>query len=184
MSKYAVLKKVRDCIIQDDKERLKQLNPYLHSYWQDLHVSDGCICMEEKVAIPNALEDALIEDLHASHSGSWGMACMAQYCWWPYMNKDLFVRAIECKPCIAIGRNLKSIIPIKQYQAHKPCIVRNQEIQIDFARPINNKKDHEICVLTCIDRFSNYPSAEIFDNANASNIIKFLDNYIHIHGVP
>ena len=26
--------------------------------------------------------------------------------------------------------------------------------------------------------------AEIFDNANASNVIKILDNYIHIHGVP
>ena len=32
--------------------------------------------------------------------------------------------------------------------------------------------------------FPNTPSAEIFDNANASNVTKFLDNYIHIYGVP
>ena len=183
-SKDAVLKEVRDCIIRGDEERLKAFNPYLHSYWRDLHVTGGCVCMDEKVAIPNALKDALIEDLHASHPGSWGMVCMAQHCWWPYMNRDLLVKAIECKSCTAIGKNLKSVIPAKQFKAHTPCIVPNQEIQLDFARPINNEKEHEIYILTCIDRFSKYPSAELVDNANASNVIKILDNYVQIHGVP
>ena len=140
--------------------------------------------MEEKVAIPNALKDALIEDLHASHPGSWGMVCMAQHCWWPYINRDLLVKAIECKSCTAIGKNLKPVIPAKQFKAHTPCIVPNQEIQIDFAGPINNENEHEIFILKCIDRFSKYPSAEIFENANASNVIKFLDKYIHTKGVP
>ena len=183
-SKDAVLKEVRDCIIRGVEERLKALNPYLHSYWRDLHVTGGCVCMDEKVAIPNALKDALIDDLHASHPGSWGMICMAQHCWWPYMNRDLLVKAIECKSCTAIGKNLKSVIPAKQFKAHTPCINPNQEIQIDFAGPINNEKEHEIYILTCIDRFSKYPSAELVDNANASNVIKFLDKFIQIHGVP
>ena len=183
-SKDAVLKEVRDCIIRGDEERLKALNPYLHSYWRDLHVTGGCVCMDEKVAIPNALKDALTEDLHASHPGSWGMVCMAQHCWWPYMNRDLLVKAIECKSCTAIGKNLKSIIPAKKFKAHTPCIVPNQEIQIDFAGPMNTKKENEINILTCIDIFSKYPSAELVDNANASNVMKFLDNYIQIHGVP
>ena len=82
-SKDAVLKEVRDCIIRKAKERLKQLRPFLHSYWQHLHVSGGCVCRDEKVATLNALKDALIDDLHASHAGSWGMVCMAQHCWWP-----------------------------------------------------------------------------------------------------
>ena len=183
-SKDAVLKEVRDCIIRGDEERLKALNTYLHSYWRDLHVTGGCVCMDEKVAIPNALKDALIEDLHASHPGSWGMVCMAQHCWWPYMNRDLLVKAIECKSCTAIGKNIKSVFPAKQFKAHTPCIVPNQETQIDFAGPINNEKEHEIYILTCIDRFSKYPSTELVDNANASNVIKFSDNYIQIHGIP
>ena len=183
-SKDAALKEVRDCIIRGDEERLKPLNPYLHSYWRDLHVTGGCVCMDEKVANPNALKDALIDDLYASHPGSWGMVCMAQHCWWPYMNRDLLVKAIECKSCTAIGKNLKSVIPAKQFKAHTPCIVPNQEMQIDFAGPINNEKEHEIYILTCFDRFSKYPSAEFVDNANSSNVIKFSDNYIQIHGVP
>ena len=69
------------------------------------------------------------------------------------MNRDLLVRAIECKPCTAIGKNLKPTISAKQFQAHKPCI--NQEIQIDFAGPIINEKKNEIYILTCIVHFLN-----------------------------
>ena len=116
--------------------------------------------------------------------GQLGMVCMAQHFWWPYMNRDLLVKAIECKFCTAIGKNLKSVIPAKQFQEHTPCIVPNQEIQIDFAGPIINEKEHEDYILTCMDGFSKYPSAETFENANASNVIKSLDNYIHAHGVP
>ena len=140
-SKDAVLKEVRDCIINSDEEQLIALNPYLHSYWRDLHVSSGCVCMDEKVAIPNALKDALIENIHASYPVSWGMVCRAQLCWWPYKNRDLLVKAIECKSCNAIGKNLKSVIPAKQFKTHTPCIVPNQEIQIDFAGPIINEKN-------------------------------------------
>ena len=45
-------------------------------------------------------------------------------------------------------------------------------------------KVNDFNILTSIDRFSKYPSAANFDNANASNVIKFLDNFIQIHGVP
>ena len=100
--------------------------------------------MDEKVAIPNTLKDALIEDPHASHPGSWGMACMAQYCWWPYINRDLLVKATECKSCTAIVKNLKSVIPANQFKAHTPCIVPNQETKIDFAGPINNDMNIKI----------------------------------------
>ena len=73
-SKDAVNKEVQDCIIRSDEESLEQLNPYLHSYWRDLFVSSGCVCMDEKVAIPNALKETVLEDLHASHpwaAGEW-----------------------------------------------------------------------------------------------------------------
>ena len=140
--------------------------------------------MDEKVFSPDALKDILIGDLHAGHPGSWGTVSMAQHCWWPYMNRDHLVRALQCKSCTAIGKKLKWTIPAKQYQAHKPRIIPNQEIQIDFAGLIYNEKGHENCILTRSDRFSKYPSAEMFDNANTSNVVKFLGNYIQIHRVP
>ena len=38
--------------------------------------------------------------------------------------------------------------------------------------------------LACIDRSSTFPSAEVFDRANADNILKFLQKYVLLHGVP
>ena len=38
--------------------------------------------------------------------------------------------------------------------------------------------------LAAIDRFSNYPTAYIYDKANGPNVLKFLDMYIETHGIP
>ena len=144
----------------------------------------GCVCVDEKVAIPNVLREALIDDIHASHPGTWGMICMATHCWWPYMHRELIVKASECKPCTLIGKNLKSVIPAKQFHPHIPCVEPNQEIQIDFGGPIFDEKGNEVYFLAAIDHFSKYPTAYIYDKANGPNVLKFWDMYIEIHGIP
>ena len=183
-SKDAVLKEVRDCILTNNESRLKALNPYIHSYWRELHVRSGCLCIDEKVAIPNVLREALIDDIHARHPGTWGMICMATHCWWPYIHRDIIVKATECKPCTVIGKNLKSIIPAKQFNPHIPCVEPNQEIQIDFGGPFFDEKGNEVYFLAAIDRFSKYSTAYIYDKANGPNVLKFLDMYIEIHEIP
>ena len=130
-SKDAVLKEVRDCILINNESRLKALNPYIHSYWRDLHVRSWCVCIDEKVAIPNVLREAMIDDIHSTHPGTWGMICIATHCWWPYTHRELIAIATECKPCTVIGKNLKSVIPAKQFNPHLPCVEPNQEIQIN-----------------------------------------------------
>ena len=72
-NKDALLKEVRDCIFQGDKHRCKDVNPYLHSYWRDLHVRSGCVCVDEIMAFLNSIQDAVLESLHLMHPGSWGM---------------------------------------------------------------------------------------------------------------
>ena len=72
-SKDAVLKEVRDCILTNNESRFKALNPYIHSYCRDLHIRSGYVCEDEKVAISNVLSEALTDDPHASHPGTWGM---------------------------------------------------------------------------------------------------------------
>ena len=153
-SKDAVLKEVRDCILTINESRLKNLNPYIHSYWRDLHVRSGCVCVDERMAIPNVLREALIDDIHSSHPGTWGMICMATHCWWSYMHRELIVKATECKPCTVIGKNLKSIIPAKQFNPHIPCVEPNLEIRIDFGGRIFDERGNEVYFLSAIDRFS------------------------------
>ena len=183
-SKDAVLKEVRDCILTTNESRLKALNPYIHSYWRDLHVRSGCVCIDEKVAIPNVLREAMTDDIHSSHPGTWGMIYMTTHCLWPYMHRKLIVKATECKPCTVIGKNLKSVIHAKQFNPHVPCVEPNQEIQIDFGGPIFDEKGNENYFLAAIDRFSKYPTACIYDKANGPSVLKFLDMYIENHGIP
>ena len=60
---------------------------------------------DEKVAIPNVLQEELVDDIHASHLGTWGMICMPTPCWWPYMNCELIVKATECKAFTVIDED-------------------------------------------------------------------------------
>ena len=100
------------------------------------------------------------------------------------MHRELIVKAKECKSCTVNGRNLKSVIPAKQFHPHIPCVEPIQEIQIDFGGSTFDEKGNEVSFLAAIDRFSKYPTACIYDKANRPNILKFLDMYIENHGIP
>ena len=110
-SKDAVLKEIRDCVIQDDEARCKEVSPYVHSFWRDLHVKSGCLCVDQRVVIPNSIKEAVLESIHMTHPGSWGMISLSQYAWWPYMHREILAKTSDCVPCTDIGENLKPIIP-------------------------------------------------------------------------
>ena len=110
-SKDAFLKEVGDCILQNDPQRCNEVNPYLFSYWRDLHVRSGCVCVDERVAIPHSIQDAVLESLHLTHLGSWGMITLRLYAFWPYMHCVNSIKAAQCKPCADIGKNLKPVVP-------------------------------------------------------------------------
>ena len=76
-SKDAVLKEIRDCVIQDDEARCKEVSTYIHSFWKDLHVKSGCLCVDDRVAIPNSIKEAVLESIHLTHPGSWGMTSLS-----------------------------------------------------------------------------------------------------------
>ena len=110
-SKDAVLKEMRDCILQNDEQPCKEVNPYLHSYCRNLHVCSGCVSVDERVAIPHSIQDSVLESLHLIHPGSSGMITLGQNALWPYMHREIFNKSAQCKACTEIGKNLKPIIP-------------------------------------------------------------------------
>ena len=120
-SKDAVLVEVRDCILQNDPQRCKEVNPYMFSYWRDLHVRSGCVCIDERVAIPHSIQDADLESLHLTHSGSWGMITLGQYAFWPYMHREILNMAAQCRPCTDIGKNLKPVVPASKWKHLLTC---------------------------------------------------------------
>ena len=87
--KDAILKEVRDCVLRNDPDRLQEISPYLFFYWRDLSVKHGCVCLDERIAIPKAIKDAVLEDIHSTHHGSFAMLSLAQNIWWPYIHRDI-----------------------------------------------------------------------------------------------
>ena len=100
------------------------------------------------------------------------------------MHREVLAKTSDCVPCTDIGKNLRPIIPKSKWHPHKACQEPSEEIQIDFGGPIINDKDKDIYFLTCIDRYSKYPTVRIFDNANGVNVVKFLRDYAYTHGIP
>ena len=91
------------------------------------------------------------------------------------MHREILNKAAQWKPCTDIGKNLKPVLPATKWKTLINCSEPNEEIQIDFGGPITNEKD-QIYFLACIDRFSKYPTVEVFEKANGPNVIKFLDD--------
>ena len=91
------------------------------------------------------------------------------------MHRAVLNKAAQCKPCIEIGKNLKPVVPSSNRKPLLNCSEPNEEIQLDFGGPITSKKDQDINFLACIERFSKYPTVEVFDEANGPNVIKLLD---------
>ena len=183
-SKDAILKEIRDCVLAENEDRCRQISPYIQSFWKDLHVKNGCFYIDDRIAIPNSIKEAYVEAIHATHPGSWGMMDMATHACWPYMQRDIVTKTAKCNPCLKIVKNLKSLTPDSKWAPLKLCKERNEEIQLEFGGPIYNEKNQEVHFLECIDRFSKFPTAEVFDRANADNILKFLQEFVLLHGIP
>ena len=69
-TKDAILREIRDCILTKNEDRCKQISPYLQSFWKDLHVRYGCVCIDDRIALPHAIKDANVEAIHETHPGT------------------------------------------------------------------------------------------------------------------
>ena len=103
-NKDAMLKEVRDFVLTKNEERCRQISPYTHSFWPGLQIKSGCLCVDDKIALPHAIKVSYIYVLHSTNPGSWGITDMVLYAWWLYMNRDLLSKTAKCAPCIKIGK--------------------------------------------------------------------------------
>ena len=167
-----VLREVRDCILTGDEQRCKKLSKQIHARWRSLSVQNGCVLLDNKLAIPISLKESVIDVLHSTHPGAWCMTELGQRIWWPFINRDLINKSKTCRPCTDFGNNLKSINPKSHLAPLPQCSEPNGEIQLDFGGPINDGQGREVYFLACIDRFSKFPTLKLVTNANGPKIEK------------
>ena len=153
-------------------------------FWPKAAVVNNCVVIDNKLAIPEPLRQAVLTRLHQSHPGQEAMMAASEYLWWPYMNRQIIDTCEKCRECTLFGKNLK---PASTFNTAQPLPVLsepNQELQLDFAGPILDDKGSKIFLLVAIDRFSKFPSALISKTTGAKKVTNFLESYVRIHGLP
>ena len=156
-----ILREIRDCIISNDEESCRKLSNQVHAHWKSMRTRNGCIFVDNRVAIPNSIKEAVTDVFHATHTGSWGITELADRARWAFFNRDLLNRVRLGKACTEFGKNSNPNAPANKFKLLTPCVESDEEIQINFAGPIFDGQSKERYILLCIDRFSKYPSAKI-----------------------
>ena len=109
------------------------------------------------------------------------MKSLAENIWWPHLYREIYYHG---KNCIKAGKNLKVILGTNNTEKLTILTEPNEEIDLDFAGPLDKNWGNSKYLLLCIDRFSNFPSAKVVNNNSASSVLSFMKDYWHLHGFP
>ena len=175
---------LRRVIERGDKQGFELMGPYTNPLWSQMAVQDDCILVNNRLAVPVQLRQAVLKRIHRGHPGQEAMLGVSQYLWWPHMNKDIVNLAEECRSCTRYGTNVKYRIPKNTSKPLQLLTQPGQEVQLEYAGPIENQKGKKIYLLVAIDRFSKFPSVKVTKSTSDKCTVKFLRSYIDTHGIP
>ena len=132
-----VLKKIIKAIEKDRKQDIVQLGNYYKSYLNNLHVSGGCLYLDNRLVIPACLRSTMLNRLHEAHPGQFAMKSLAtQYIWWPKIYLEIQVHGENCIECVKAGKNLKPLLNHNTLGKLPTVEEPNQEMELDFAGPL------------------------------------------------
>ena len=100
------------------------------------------------------------------------------------MHKGIVNLAEESRSCTRYGKNAKYIIPKNASKPLPLLTLPSQEVQLDYAGPLEDHKGKKIYLLVARDRYSKFPSVKITKSKGGKSSTKFLRSYIGIHGIP
>ena len=69
---------------REEKQAFEMMGPYMNSL-----LTDDCILVDNRIAVPVALRPAVRKRFHRGHPGQEAMLSLWNYLWWPHMNKDI-----------------------------------------------------------------------------------------------
>ena len=89
--------RLRRVIERNDRHSFELLGPYSNPLWNQLSVVDDCILVDNRLAVPGQLRQAVLKRIHRGHPGQEAMIDVSKYLWWPHMHKDIVNLAEECR---------------------------------------------------------------------------------------
>ena len=169
---------------RNDRPGFELMGPCTNPLWHQMSVVDDCLLVDNRLAVPDKLRQAVLHRLHQGHPGQEAMLELSNYLWWSHMHKDIVNLAEECRSCTRYGKNFKYLIP-KNSAKPLPLLTKpGQELQLDYAGPLEDHKGKKVYLLVAIDRYSKFPSVKVTKSTGGKSTIKFLRTYIDTHGIP
>ena len=173
--------RLRRVVERNDRQGFELMEPYTNPLWHQMSGVDDCLLVDNRLAVPDKLRHAVLRRLHQGHPGQEAMLEVSNYLWWPHMHKDIVNLAEECR---SYGKNAKYIIPKNSVKPLPLLTQPGQELQLDYAGPLEDHKGKKISLLVAIDRYSKFPSVKVTKPTGGKPTIKFLRTYIDTHGIP
>ena len=163
-------------IERNNRHSFELMGPYTNPLWHQLSVVDDCILVDNRLAVPGQLRQAVLKRIHRGHPGQEAMLDVSKYLWWPHMHKDIVNLAEECRSCTPYGKSANYIIP-KNASKPPPLLTQpSQEVQLDYAGPLEDHKGKKIYLLVAKDRYSKFPSVKITKSTGENR----QQNFFHL----
>ena len=149
----------------------------LQPYWQyrdRLSLVDNVILMDQRIVVPQALRNEVLQALHAAHQGTSRMYSRALGAvFWPGITKDIECTRSRCHDCWRMTPSQSRMPPVQPCVPNRPF----QAVAADFCVL------RGIGYLVIVDRFSGWPHI-VATKSGAKGLITTLINYFATFGVP
>ena len=118
--------------------------------------------------------------LHQGHTSAAKMDQLAEAFWWPGMHREIQEKAESCPCCRSAGKNIITQIPSTEKNNLEILIEPNQKINRTLLQssPIKSKTRGDVYILVAIDRFSEWPTAQVCKSTDIGTVLKFLTKKI------
>ena len=98
---------MKQAILSKDYDAFSRIDPCIKSFWNAAAIVDGCIIIDDRIALPSCLQKADLSRLHRCHPGHKAMIDAEQYICWP-KKRNIIRMCTECKECTLFdSRNLE-----------------------------------------------------------------------------
>ena len=94
--------RLRRVMERNDRQGFEMMGPYTNPLWHQMYVIDDCLLVDNRLAVPEKLRQAVLRRLHQGHPGQEAMLEVSNYLSWrfpTYMHKDIVNMAEECRSC-------------------------------------------------------------------------------------
>ena len=166
-----VLNNLREAARNKDFEKFKNSAKNVAQFYKLSAEMNDILVVDNKLAIPEKLRNAVLNWLHKDHPGQLAMLDAANYIWWPKMHSQIVEKAESCRECRQMGKNLKTLIPKTAVSKYPEPCAPNDELQLDFAGPLFANSNKSTYILVAIDSYSRFPSVMISKSTGTNKTI-------------